>query len=51
MTLRRSALLALVLSLGLIVLLRPPSRAASADAAMGNCYSDTKDYSTPTMCE
>ncbi len=50
MTTRRSIMIALLLGLSALALAWPNTRAASSDA-MGNCYSDSKDYSTPTLCE
>ena len=50
MTMRTSTMLALLLGLGALMLAWPNTHAASSDG-MGNCYSDGKDYSTPTLCE
>jgi hypothetical protein len=43
---------ALVLGIGLLIVVGPKvARNASGSSALGNCYSDSEAYSTPTLCE
>ena len=43
---------ALVLGIGLLIVLGPKlARGTSGSSAIGNCYSDSESYSTPTLCE
>jgi hypothetical protein len=43
---------ALVLGIGLLIVVGPKlARGTSGGEALGNCYSDSEAYSTPTLCE
>ena len=48
---RRS--LIIVVAVGIIALAaaRPFISQTRADAPIGNCYSDSQDYSSPTLCD
>lgn len=42
---------ALVLGIGLLVVVGPKLARTSSSSVIGNCYSDSKSYSAPTLCE
>jgi hypothetical protein len=42
----------LVLGIGLMIVIGPYAASdKSGSAAIGNCYSDSETFSTPTLCE
>lgn len=47
----RLSLIVLVLSVGLLIALRPAAHETSGTPELGNCYSDVQDYSMPTICQ
>jgi hypothetical protein len=48
----KSLAVALMLGIGLLIVIGPKLVPQSqAAAGLGNCYSDSRSYSTPTLCE